>query len=350
MIPKKRVVYFDYLRIFAAFSVVVLHVSASKWNSAEIGTFEWNVMNLFDGLQRWNVPVFVMISGALFLGREISLRKLFTKNILKIVIVYLFWSLIFALWNTLIEHNYSIKHFLREIVIGHYHMWFLLMIIGLYIIVPLLNLIVKNRRMMRYFMVLAFVFAFAIPEVDAIIKQVIPNISELISKILSDTNLHFVLGYSGYFILGYYIAHTEIAKKAEIVIYCLGLVGVAFTIGGTACFSNWLHNPTEILYGNLTINTLLVSIAVFVFFKQHLNIPLKTQKKQNWIIFMSKCTLGIYLVHPIFIEALVKYANITVLSFNPILSIVLLSLAIFIISFVTSMLLNKIPVINKWIV
>ena len=276
----KRLFYYDYLRIFAALSVVVLHISASKWFSTEISTFEWHVMNVFDGLQRWNVPIFVMISGALLIEKEKSLRQLFTKNILKITIVYISWSLFYALVDVCINRNYSINHFLREFVLGHYHMWFLLMLIGLYVIVPLLSLIVKNRRMMVYFLFLAFLLACVVPEANNIIHHVIPNLSDIIISLLAKTHFHFALGYSGYFILGFFLAHTEIPQKAEIVVYCLGLVGVVFTIGVTAWFSNWLHYSTGILYGSLTINTFLVSIAVFVFFKQRLNIPIKSQKNK----------------------------------------------------------------------
>ena len=73
----KRIIYFDYLRAIAVFSVIVLHVAAQNWHNADTNTFEWNVFNIYDGVSRWAVPIFVMISGALFLGRDYSLDTLY---------------------------------------------------------------------------------------------------------------------------------------------------------------------------------------------------------------------------------------------------------------------------------
>lgn len=75
-----RVIYFDYLRIISVFAVIVLHISGQNWNGTDVSSFEWNVFNAFDSLTRWCVPVFVMISGALFLDKEQPLKS-FSKKI-----------------------------------------------------------------------------------------------------------------------------------------------------------------------------------------------------------------------------------------------------------------------------
>lgn len=67
-----RIMYLDYLRVFATFGVVILHVSAQNWYVADINSFEWLVFHFFDSVVRWGVPVFVMISGTLFLNKETS--------------------------------------------------------------------------------------------------------------------------------------------------------------------------------------------------------------------------------------------------------------------------------------
>lgn len=36
---KERIVYFDYLRVFAIMAVVVLHVSALNWNDLSVRSF-----------------------------------------------------------------------------------------------------------------------------------------------------------------------------------------------------------------------------------------------------------------------------------------------------------------------
>ena len=76
----KYVAYFDWLRIFATIAVIILHICVQNWTKVELTSFEWNVFNWFDSATRWSVPIFVMISGALFLDSE---RKLEVKSFIK---------------------------------------------------------------------------------------------------------------------------------------------------------------------------------------------------------------------------------------------------------------------------
>ena len=52
------------------FAVMILHVAASKWGETDVDSVEWCAMNFYDSIVRWVVPVFVMISGALFLKND----------------------------------------------------------------------------------------------------------------------------------------------------------------------------------------------------------------------------------------------------------------------------------------
>ena len=65
-----RILYFDFLRIFATLSVMVLHVTAQNWHGTSVSSFEWQTFNFFNSIVRWGVPIFVMISGALFLNER----------------------------------------------------------------------------------------------------------------------------------------------------------------------------------------------------------------------------------------------------------------------------------------
>ena len=67
---------YDYLRVLASFGVIILHIAAKKFLSLSVYSNEWQVLNFYDSIVRWTVPVFVMISGALFLNRDIPIRKL----------------------------------------------------------------------------------------------------------------------------------------------------------------------------------------------------------------------------------------------------------------------------------
>ena len=78
-IVAQRTIYFDYLRVLATFAVMILHISAQNWGACDVQSFDWQVFNFFDSIVRWSVPIFVMISGALFLNRDIPLKKIYTS-------------------------------------------------------------------------------------------------------------------------------------------------------------------------------------------------------------------------------------------------------------------------------
>ncbi|MBR2661951.1 MAG: acyltransferase family protein [Clostridia bacterium] len=166
---RSRIIYFDVLRIMAIFFVVVLHVSAENWYDTDINSFEWRMMNLFDGISRWGVPIFVMISGALFLDRNITMKQLYGKYILRLALSFVVWSFGYAVVWYAMGKDRSIASFVSSFIKGHYHLWFIYMIIGLYIITPMLNRIVSDEKLLRYFLILSFVFAIVIPEIISII-------------------------------------------------------------------------------------------------------------------------------------------------------------------------------------
>lgn len=347
----QRVVYFDYLRIIAIFSVVVLHVTTVNWDSGDVRSFSWQVHNFYDAIVRWGVPVFVMISGALFLGKPQPLQKLYGKNILRIVATFAVWSTLYAFWRQFITHNNpSLKGLVKEILLGHYHLWFLFMIVGLYIVVPFLNKIVENDKTAWYFVILSLVFAFVIPQCAQLIGLRFDGASNIINQLISKLDLHMVLGYTGYYVLGYMLNKTVIKKKHEIIIYLLGFVGLAFTVVVSTLLSVHSQTPVITIFSNMTPNVFLVSVAVFTFAKQHWNKPAASAFTQRTLPFLSQCTFGVYLIHPFFIEGLSKFANLSTTSFNPIISVPVLSVAVFAVSFLVSALFNRIPFVNKWFI
>lgn len=346
----KRIYYFDYLRIISIFAVVVLHVAAQSWRRTEINTFDWHMYNLGDGLVRWGVPVFVMISGALFLGREQTLQKLFKKNILRIAVIFVFWSVLYGLWDFFVTHKVkTVSQMFFSMMKGHYHLWFLLMIIGLYLIVPLLNKIAENHSLVVYFLILALIFALLIPQGIGLIGMKFQGLAKTLEAVLVKTNFHLALGYSGYFMLGYFLNKADINKKAAALIYILGFIGLFITIAGTAWLTNHDGKPNSSLYEYLTVNVCMTSMAVFVFAKQHMNKPIKNQTLHNCVMYFSKCSLGVYLVHIFVLEGLRQFFHFSTRSLAPIYSIPLLSLSVFFISLLISVILNKIPIINKWL-
>ena len=145
------VAYFDLLRVVAIFTVVAVHLSAQHWPDVDVHSRAWFAFNLYCSLGKWSVPIFVMISGALFLGRDTDVNTILKKNVLRIAIVFLVWSGAYALID-LVFYRDTLFGAFSQFVSGHYHLWFLFMIAGLYLIVPLLRPIVRDDRLTRYFL------------------------------------------------------------------------------------------------------------------------------------------------------------------------------------------------------
>lgn len=111
-----------------------------------------------------------------------------------------------------------------------------------------------------------------------------------------------------------------------------------------------INASTNIFYDELSVNIMLVSIAIFVFAKMHINKPLKHEKAVSMLSFVSKCSFGIYLVHPLLIDILNRFAGINNLIINPVISVPVLAIFVFVCSLGISALINKLPVMKKWIV
>ena len=74
-----RVVCLDCLRVIASFAVVLIHVSA--WFALNRPLVGVNCYNILGDMVRWCVPIFVMISGALFLDSKKDIKEIYQKNI-----------------------------------------------------------------------------------------------------------------------------------------------------------------------------------------------------------------------------------------------------------------------------
>lgn len=342
---ERRVPYYDYLRFYATCAVIFLHVSCQNWSDVNVFSYEWRVFNFFDSLVRWCVPIFIMISGALFLNRVISIKMLYTKYIFRIVMAYLFWAFVYAL----VEYQ-NIKNFLLDIIEGESHLWFLFMIVGIYIAYPIFGQIIKNEKIMKYYLLIAFISNLFIPEIILFIEDFfgsnIPFLLETIKKSLMNTNMQLFMGYGFYFVLGFYLDKQELSKRNRTVIYVLGLIGMLLTFSLENMYSNKYGFPTVNYYNYLSINVCFEAMAVFTIVKQIYS----GKKKEDRIIkIFAKYSFGIYLVHMLILYFLAKN-EINTLLINPLLSVPFISTLVFLLSFVISIIMNHLPILKKYIV
>lgn len=346
---KDRVIYLDLLRIVSIFFVMMIHVSVHGMSEFDPASFTWQIQNFYSAISRWCVPALVMISGTLFLNREITIEKLFKKYILRIVIIYLVWSICYAFIFELIP-KHSIKGFLFSTIKGHYHMWFLLMIVGLYMITPFLRKIVQDEMYIRYFLILSMIFALAIPEAISTIKTISEEYGTKAEALINKAYIHFMLGFTVYYVGGYYLNKITISKKQANYIIFLGVFGFIFTVLLTSAFSLYTKTSIQVFYSSHTINVCFEAVLIFWLFKKRFSQKQFSEKSKKVILALSKYSFGAYLTHVFVITILSEQLHLSNVSFNPLFAIPFVTLLVFIISFCISAILNHIPFIKDHLV
>ena len=135
---KERLLYIDWLRLVAAFFVVLIHTSGLLMDHSQ------NMIDYYLGF--WNmeivrsaVPLFFMISGALLLhqGYDANPCKMVTK-VLKVLILMLIWSFVYAL---VYVRPLTIKGLIYSTLKGPFHFWFFEYLIGLYLLTPIFKVV-----------------------------------------------------------------------------------------------------------------------------------------------------------------------------------------------------------------
>lgn len=349
-----RIEYFDYLRVLAALGVVMIHISATNWDVAPIGSPTWLVFTFYSSTVTWPLPIFVMISGALFLRRDHSIQSLLFKNILRVAAAFLFWSALYAGVAVVAGGGMSKKDLLITFMRGHYHLWFLFLIAGLYLVVPLLRRIVTSAEMTRYFLLLALLFTFVLPELATLLSDLpdpfAARLGQCAAGLLDNASIQMTAGYVAYFVLGYYLSTTDIKPRLRRISYALGLLGLLATFLLIWADSVQKQAPYG-KYGNaFTVNVLLISVAVFLFAKYHLPAPGAPGRLGGLMRGLSNCSFGIYLIHPLVIEQLNPRLGLDTLAFPALLSVPLIVLFVFAVSAAVSALLHQIPFIRDYFV
>ena len=281
---------------------------------------------------------------------QLSISKIYRKNIFRIARAFIFWSIVYTIYYYIdkvfiLKKEVALTTIITHIISGHYHMWFLYMIAGIYMILPFLQQIASSKFLTKYFLILAFVIAIIFSQSENIFLIFFPAYRQDIGSIYNNMRVNLVMGFTIYFLLGHVINEMEIPKKIEFILYVLGISGFIATFLLSYLSSIFLQEATWIFHDTHTINVFLESVSLFVFFKKHVNFEIVCKK---WLILLSKYSFGAYLVHAIIIYIL-NILGLNTISFNPVLSIPVISVIVFIISFFISGIFNNAPILRKFV-
>ena len=350
----ERVWYLEYLRIIATVAVIVLHVAAQNFYGVDVESFAWKVFNCANGLVRWSVPVFLMISGALFLDneKEITISKLYKKYIWRLIVAFIFWSAIYALTD--FWKGATLRTTIKSFITGPSHLWYIFMIIGLYIITPMLRKITESEKITKYFLAVTFVMTVFLPRCASLAKTFkIPHTTLLLecyNAINSDMQFHFTMGYVGYFVLGYYLSKKECSVLVRRLCCVVGAVGMIATVCLTDWYSIKIGKPNVYFYAHFAFCTVAATIGLFVFCKYYLSKFVPKGRTAVVISKAAKYSFGVYMVHMLILNTLKDTFHITTVSVHPVVGVIGLSVVTLVISYIIVGIILLIPKINKYIV
>lgn len=341
-----RVQYLDTLRAVAIVAVVTIHVVPVGWQHWPVDSERWQAANIWDSLARFCVPIFFMVSGALFLdpSRHVTFSSIGKKSLPKIVVPFLVWSTVYAIVTLLRTDNwFEWKSFLRDVALGHYHLWFLLTIFGLYLVTPVLRTVVMRREVAWYFVGLSVVFAMLLP-----LLTHLPVVGTTVDGLIGKTKIELPLGFSVYFVLGYLLATSKPSRRLVVWWCTIGIAAVIFTVLATDYLSARRSRPVDIFYDYLTPNVCAVAIAVFLFAKWRGESRKVERPQSKWVKSLAKYSFGIYLVH-VLVKDLYRDFGITIDMFTPLLSVPALVIMVLVPSYLVAVVLHNIPKVGKYL-
>jgi surface polysaccharide O-acyltransferase-like enzyme len=294
-------IYLFLLRILAIFLVVLLHASAIVVvKYGQIGTDSWLVANLFDSITRPSVAILFMVSGALLLPKNEPLGVFYKKRFVKILIPFYFWQLFYLFYSL----SFQIEPFISalktrntyyDLLFGYNytHLWFIPIIIQIYLITPILRRWILSVKKSQVFQGL-FIWGTIIILNDAS--------SYILGKSMVTSNFVFGLGY---FLLGYYLSSLKFTLKPRIAVLFLVL-----SLGITASFTAIITIVNKSLslypYSYSSIQNCVAAILFFILIRQ-INWPkISSILFVKIVSFISSSCFGIYLVHLILLELIVK--------------------------------------------
>lgn len=342
---------FDVLRIVAAFSVVMLHVSGTFIKTSEVGSVDFCLANFMNSISRFGVPIFVMISGAIFLSetKQISVKKLWLNNILRMLIVFGVWSFAYYVYQSLYYWNFDfwrqgIVRTITGCVYASDHFWFFFMIIGLYALVPILRTWVHHatKKELDYFVVLFVVFQIGRTTVTTLLDK------SLVHKLADMFKITELSWYLGYFVLGYILMKHGVSQKIKWLLRIMIPVGIwaNYTISAYMSLEAGVYSPG--IYDSFGVFTFFHVVALFVFVTDFFAKKKVGEKTARVVSETALATLGVYVMHVGLLDFF-RSKGFIIGSVNPVLGSLLLTCICFVLCGVVAALLRRIPFVGKYI-
>lgn len=345
ILNQNRIYSFDFMRVLFCFAIVLLH-TVSAWMDDPIGNVSFyssgNIRLFFDLVLlplfvRPAVPIFFMISGALFLNSSkfIGSNSLF-KHIRKLLLVLFFWGVVMSFVELVYQFKninfvylfYSVMRVLQENTWSH--MWFLYALIGCYFVSPIISTWLNRCsifecRITVFIMIIFFSF--------------IPSINDYFNLKISSFGFVSFGGAILYFVLGrfLYLNKDNISTLACFIFLGISSIGIILSCFNESLYSKMI-SPQNIfiMFYSCFLFLLIVKIHLF-----------EVIGKKRIIFLLSEMSLAIYVLHPFTINLIYKGVKIFPSILPPILGELLFFVFFLFCSVFYSFILRKVPILRK---
>lgn len=336
---KKRNINIDLLKLIAVFSVISVHFFLNT------GFYDKNIINMntyimifFRTLFMICVPLFMITTGYLMKNKKLS--KKYYLGIIRVIITYILSSLLYISYQCfyLKEVTFSLRYIVSSILkfdVGY--SWYIEMYIGLFLIIPFLNLIYNNLETKQQKKILIFTML-SLTSFQGILNIRYSLIPDWWINIFPIT----------YYFLGCYFNEYKIniKKSLNIVLLIITLMlstTINILISNGGIFARGIHND----WGS--ISNVITSVLMFLLII-NLNLDKLNSKLKKIIIKISELSLGIYLTSAV-VDNLIYFHVFKELSICNLKGYIILVPLVMILSISLSMIINFIyQFINKYII
>jgi surface polysaccharide O-acyltransferase-like enzyme len=269
------------------------------------------------------------------------MRVFFKKRFNRVGVPLIFWTAVYFIWNFGVhEIPFTPFNFQQGLLSGSYPiLWFLYMLIGLYLVTPILRPLVIHleHKKFTFLMIIWFVGTISVPLIHTFTA-------------FSYNPLTFVFtDWVGYYLLGIYLQNTKVRSSIVYLAASLGLL--VAVLGSWFITALYGEQYTGFFHGYLSFNMITASAALFLIL---IGIPRTKVESGNGTFnrllhWIGQNTLPIYLVHIIVLESL----HLGLLGFylpythDLLIDVPVVAFVTFVLSSTIIYVLKKIPHVSK---
>jgi len=336
----KRIVSIDILRVVSIFAVLAIHTTTRTLETVKFDLLGFPFAIVINQVARFAVPLFIIISGfvlELNFDNKLSILDFFKKRFSKILIPYIFWSLIYYFFI----YNQNKENILTVLFKGDasYQLYFIPTLCIFYLVFPLLHRLTKYLFNIYTVIILGLLECWLLYS-DYSIHQF--RFAEPVRVL--------ILSWF-FFLFGIFIAKNKeklinIAIKYKKILFFLTLVFAAY-VSWQGVHDYLIDGSYLNFYSAWRPSVLIYTIILFTFIIGNFN------KENRYIKIISDLSFLVFFVHVIILEIVWMYFGKSLFNF---IGQTVVGKAVFdplffamvcTISFAVAHLFHKIPKLHK---